>query len=286
MYTKKELIRTDRNGTKYFRSQEQCAACRGSGTIRENTRGNRKICKKCGGTGYIELESKEYTPEYAAVLEQRRAIRAIEKEEEQRQKKAEWVKEEKEKLLRKTGFNEEGFIWLFCGNTYENRDKIKELGGKYSPVLGWHIDHEIEGWKMQKVAAEEVLTITECSVGFDINKCVEIKKEIKGTQDNISYIGNPGDKIVVNAKFVKSIPLRNRRIPSFIPADKYLHIFEDTEDRKYVWITGCEAFTDKGSLSEGDSIVLSGTIKENCVHNGEPETRLIRCKLTKNVSAD
>ena len=286
MYTKKELVKTDRNGTKYFFCQEQCAACYGRGKIRDQAGSGTKKCKKCGGTGYIEFETKEYTPEYAAILEQRRAVHEAEKEKKQKQKKAEWVKEERTRLSRKSGFNEEGFIWLFCGNTYENRDKIKELGGKYSPVLGWHIDHEVEGWKMRKVAAEEVLTVTECSVGFDIRKCIEIKKEIKGAQDNISYIGNPGDKIVVSAKFVKSIPLRNKRVPSYIPADKYLHIFEDSEDRKYVWVTGCEAFTDKGSLSEGDSIVLSGTIKENCVHNGEPETRLIRCKLTKSVSAD
>lgn len=286
MYTKKELIKTDRNGTKYFRSQEQCAACRGSGRIRENTSADRKICKKCSGAGYIEFESKEYTPEYEAILEQRRAARAAEKEAEQKRRKAEWVKEERKRLLQKSGFDDEGFIWLFCGNTYENRDIIKELGGKYSPVLGWHIDHEIKGWKMRKVAAEEVLTVTECSVGFDIRKCIEIKKEIKGNQDKVSYVGDPGNKIEVNAKFVKSIPLRNKRVPSYIPANKYLHIFEDSENRKYIWVTGCEAFTDEGPLSEGDSIVLSGTIKENCVHNGDPETRLIRCKLTKSVSAD
>lgn len=66
-------LRTDKNGTKYY-ANYTCPRCGGAGG------GNQWIytgwtCYECGGTGErsTPVIEKEYTPEYAAKLEERRA---------------------------------------------------------------------------------------------------------------------------------------------------------------------------------------------------------------------
>lgn len=72
------LIRIDRNGTKYF-ADDTCKRCGGAGE-RSEWYYTGMTCYECGGTGrsapYIE---KEYTPEYAEALRERRAEREAKK---------------------------------------------------------------------------------------------------------------------------------------------------------------------------------------------------------------
>lgn len=72
------LIRIDRNGTKYW-ADDTCRRCGGAGE-RSEWYYTGMVCYECGGTGHStpRLE-KEYTPEYAAKLEGRRAEREARK---------------------------------------------------------------------------------------------------------------------------------------------------------------------------------------------------------------
>ena len=74
----RELIRIDRNGTKYWKTKPICNRCGGSGVWTNGL--SKGICYGCRGEGYkIERIVKEYTPEHEAKLEKRRIERANKK---------------------------------------------------------------------------------------------------------------------------------------------------------------------------------------------------------------
>lgn len=81
-----KVIRVDKNGTKYFVGIEACDRCGGAGQA-DKWYFTGKICYKCGGSGTQSAKWKEYTPEYEAKLEERRAKR-----------RAKWLEEHKEEL--------------------------------------------------------------------------------------------------------------------------------------------------------------------------------------------
>lgn len=101
------LIKTDRNGTKYYEGMITCDRCGGEGIYYIGVHNGRPlpshidqgICFKCRGLGKVEGKWKEYTPEYEAKLEARRAAKreaqqkAWEEEEAKRQAELEAKKE-------------------------------------------------------------------------------------------------------------------------------------------------------------------------------------------------
>lgn len=80
------VIRVDKNGTKYFTGFEACDRCGGLGYA-DKWYFTGKTCYKCGGSGKQPASWKEYTPEYEAKLEARRAKR-----------RAKWLENHKEEL--------------------------------------------------------------------------------------------------------------------------------------------------------------------------------------------
>lgn len=77
------LIRIDRNGTKYYEGDVPCSRCDGKGIYFIGVCNGHPVpspvdngvCFKCGGTGKEHSTWKEYTPEYEAKLEARRKAR-------------------------------------------------------------------------------------------------------------------------------------------------------------------------------------------------------------------
>ena len=72
---KRELNKTDKNGTKYWNARVMCDRCsNGSGVYTWGGTINGRpmyagTCFKCGGAGYVWETVKEYTPEYRAKLD-------------------------------------------------------------------------------------------------------------------------------------------------------------------------------------------------------------------------
>lgn len=105
------LIRTDRNGTKYYEGLIPCDRCDGKGIYYIGVcNGNlvpsyvdQGVCFKCHGRGKVAGKWKEYTPEYEAKLKARReakwakieAERAEERRIAEEKKEAERLAEEK-----------------------------------------------------------------------------------------------------------------------------------------------------------------------------------------------
>ena len=70
----RKLIKTDRNGTKYWQIVDTCPRCGGRGDYILGTL-NYGTCFQCGGNGRHEYIWKEYTPEHEAKLEAAREKR-------------------------------------------------------------------------------------------------------------------------------------------------------------------------------------------------------------------
>lgn len=91
------LIRTDKNGTKYFEGLIPCSRCNGEGVYIIGVNNGQPvlspvdggICFRCGGTKVERGKWKEYTPEYEAKLEARRRKAAEKRAAEIAQKEAE-----------------------------------------------------------------------------------------------------------------------------------------------------------------------------------------------------
>lgn len=103
-----ELIKVDKNGTRYFWGMVECPRCHGKGIYYIGTHNGKLVtsplndgrCFQCGGSGRIEKKWKEYTPEYEAKLIERRKKkaeqRAQELEEMNRAQEEQRAKEEAE----------------------------------------------------------------------------------------------------------------------------------------------------------------------------------------------
>lgn len=76
----RELIKTDKNGTKYFNELVRCDRCGGDGVYKWGAVINGRpqfvgTCFKCNGAGKVLETVKEYTPEYRAKLDEANAKR-------------------------------------------------------------------------------------------------------------------------------------------------------------------------------------------------------------------
>lgn len=115
-----ELIKIDRNGTKYYEGMITCDRCDGKGIYYIGVNNgqlvpswvDQGVCFKCGGEGKVLSKWKEYTPEYAEKLEAKRRAKAEAQAkayaEEQAQREAERkAKEEAERIERERAEAEE-----------------------------------------------------------------------------------------------------------------------------------------------------------------------------------
>lgn len=107
------LIRTDKNGTKYYEGLVECDRCSGKGIYYIGVHNGQPlpswvdqgVCFKCLGRGKVVGKWKEYTPEYEAKLEARRKAKREKWEQEHAEEiaKAEAerkAKEESERIAR------------------------------------------------------------------------------------------------------------------------------------------------------------------------------------------
>lgn len=274
----RKLIKVDKNGTKYWEVPAYCTRCGGSGYLPAYGHVDHGICFKCGGSGnpHTRIE-KEYTPEYAKKLEARRAKREEKRLEalkaEMPAKKAEWLERE--------GFNADGKTYVFLGNTYEIKDEIKALGGQFDRYLNWHIANPVDGYQFLEIDVEEV-TIESMYDGYvyDYDKWltadIETRRKTKWNQENIAdagYYGNVGDKINLDVTYVGYNSWENNY--GYYGGVTFLYTFE-MDGHTFIWKTSkfmCD------EINEGDTITISGTIKEHSEYNGIKQTVLTRCKV-------
>lgn len=159
-------VRTDRNGTKIYHDVN-CPRCMGHGQL-EKWQYTGRRCFECGGDGLRRkpLEVKVYTREYADKLEARRAAKAAAEAaanaanapaEDELRRRAE---EARSNVWQSEGFDRDGTGYLYTGDTYPLRPKIKEKGGRWCAFLrGWIAPVDLgpmQGVKIEQVNAADI----------------------------------------------------------------------------------------------------------------------------------
>lgn len=156
-------VRTDRNGTKIYHDYN-CPRCGGAGRSSKwcFTGGT---CWQCSGTGKRGNPAvvKEYTPEYAAKLDARRAKRDAERaaniptvSEEELLARAD---EARRNIWELEGFRRDGVGYMLTGNTYANKNAIRAAGGRWNGMLRAYIAPQqvaLDGVAVAEVRAQDI----------------------------------------------------------------------------------------------------------------------------------
>lgn len=276
---KRVYIRTDRNGTKYF-ADYTCKRCGGQGGLPQWTYTG-YTCYECGGTGIAAKPEifKEYTPEYEAKLEERRS-KAREKK---RLERIEQIKSELPEIYQKHGFNSEGKIFVVTGNTYEIREELKAAGAKwFSALRSWGFTEDTDKYPTIQISFDECYTV-DMETGY-VNWNYEtgnedlIKSKMPKAENSLesSFIGSIGDKLDQVVTFVRYFEYERDSYSGWGKEIARIYKFVDEHGNILIWNTGSWK-----TLQEGKQYNLKGKIKEHNTYNGENQTILTRCTITK-----
>ena len=165
-----------------------------------------------------------------------------------------------------------GYIWIFTGPTYENKDWFKEHDCRFTRWWGWGWSSEMEDPK------EEELTT-------DI-KMIKLPWEIVGVGDNLipdeklaaaldlvlyepgksEFVHQIGDKVTLNLVVIKNITLDGYYGIS------HMHIMEDEAENVWVWTTQAKDW------EVGSQHTVTGTIKDQKVYKNVKQNILTRCR--------
>lgn len=276
---KRVYIRTDRNGTKYF-ADYTCKRCGGQGGLPQWIYTG-YTCYECGGTGVAAKPEifKEYTPEYAAKLEERRS-KAREKK---RLERIEQIKNKLPEIYQDHGFSSEGKIYVVTGNTYEIREELKAAGAKwFSALRSWGFTEDTDKYPTVQISFDECYTVdmeTGCvNWNYETGNEDLIKSKMPKVENSLksSFIGSIGDKLDQVVTFVRYFEYERDSYSGWGKEIARIYKFVDEHGNILIWNTGSWK-----TLQEGKRYNLKGKIKEHNTYNGENQTILTRCTITK-----
>lgn len=276
---KRVYIRTDRNGTKYF-ADYTCKRCGGQGGLPQWIYTG-YTCYECGGTGVAAKPEifKEYTPEYAAKLEERRS-KAREKK---RLERIEQIKNKLPEIYQDHGFSSEGKIYVVTGNTYEIREELKAAGAKwFSALRSWGFTEDTDKYPTVQISFDECYTVdmeTGCvNWNYETGNEDLIKSKMPKVENSLesSFIGSIGDKLDQVVTFVRYFEYERDSYSGWGKEIARIYKFVDEHGNILIWNTGSWK-----TLQEGKRYNLKGKIKEHNTYNGKNQTILTRCTITK-----
>lgn len=166
---------------------------------------------------------------------------------------------------------ENGYITIFKGNTYEDKEYFKTNAARYNKLWGWYfistidlpndIPEDVEPIRLpwSLVGKEDGTLKTDREV-------TEAVETLVYDEDISEYQGEIGDKIEVFITVEKAIALDGYYGPST------MHIMRDDDGNCYVWTTAAR------SWEVGSEHLIAGTIKELKQYKGTKQTVLTRCR--------
>lgn len=188
------------------------------------------------------------------------------------QTKSEW--------LANNGFNAEGTTFCIVGgNTFAIKDKLKQLGYKFNPLLKWHSPLKTDipdGFQLVEVPFDAYYSFNDelgmaCPHNDAEDKLTELFYKAEG-RDLPEYYGSVGCRIYRKpAKFVSK--------RGFEGQFGWTNIYTFTiGNANLIWMT-TKALND--SFYVGQTIRLTGTIKKQEKYRGEKITYLSRCTVER-----
>ena len=174
----------------------------------------------------------------------------------------------------KNNFNENGFTYIICGdNTFVIKEELKEIGFRFSAELKWHINKEVsipDGYHLIQIHFDEVYEWNEtyCNAyPFAAAKAkIEDRMRIYDKPSLSTFIGQEGDRI----KELEVVFVSHRGFESRYGWTN-LYSFKRGEDI-LIWFTRKDL-----DLEEGQSVLLTGTVKKHDEYLGVKNTQLSRC---------
>lgn len=166
------------------------------------------------------------------------------------------------------GFSK-GYITIFKGNTYENKDYLKSIGCVYRKNWGWGLSSELElpsdlpeditpvrlDWN--KIGNEEGILYRDSIISNEVDKLVYDPGESE-------WVGNIGERLDLNLTIIKVTPVGDFDV---------LHIMEDADKNTYLWKTSTK------ELTVGETYHMRGTVKEHKLYHNNKQTVLTRCLM-------
>lgn len=268
-------VRTDKNGTKIYHDCT-CQRCGGLGAS-ESWKWTGMTCYECGGSGISRVRViKEYTPEYAAKLAEKREAR--------------WAKQQAELRAKADKLNDEllaeyfpegkmYFLALDDRAAWKVIDELREAGVK---VLGttnfWYFTSIPEQFPVVAVTPGEVLYTNDNGIKeFSWNLGKVINAKIRDMKPVSEWVGNVGEKVSGRAFYEHFAWYTTKSFKGYGEDTVYVHTFRTQAGNLLVWKTS------KGNLGveEGEWVEISGTVKEHSEYKGDKQTLLTRCKISQ-----
>ena len=166
---------------------------------------------------------------------------------------------------------ENGFITIFKGNTYEEKEYFKLNSARYSRWWGWYfistepIPEDLPD-DVEPIRLDWELVGNEDGSLKPENAVIAAVESLTYEPDVSEYQGEVGDKVDVIVTVEKAIQLDGFYGPST------LHSMRDYDGNCYVWTTAAR------SWEVGSEHHIAGTIKELKQYKGTKQTILTRCR--------
>ena len=286
----KILIRTDKNGTKYYHNRCTCFKCGGTGMIEVYRPINGGECFDCNGAGWVEFESKEYTPEYEEKLRVQAEKRAAKKLAKAREQAAELNAE----FYSRNGFNSEGKTYVVLGNTFDIKEELKAQGAKWDRISRhWHMPTQPEGREFLELTADDMYFPDAAGV-YDwrnqrlnpvegkenyTDTIYKAEQSLKAKESTSQHVGEIGEKLTVEVTYIHTSGWENDYGGYWSCNMTYLHTFKDEQGNVFIWKTGKCIEADYGT-----KFTLKGTVKDHSEYTGVKQTALTRCKLENSLA--
>lgn len=278
-YENYHIVSVDEDAKKAI-VEKQCDRCGGSG-VYIIPRAFQGTCFACGGAGVIRKRVKAYTPdEYEKYLASQ--TRAKERKEEQREAKIAQLMADSEANFR-IALEEAGYdvnlpqIFVVTGeNTYAVKDELKELGCKYKPEFGWYCTHTVDipvNYGMVGIPFDEV-----CQWN-PLTKKISIKENAKEIADAAKAEAMPKS----NSEYIGEIKQRLRDLHVMLTDCRTVESYYGISlvytfkmgDNVLTWF--CSGKGIDPDIEIGETVLLTGTVKDHKEYNGVKQTYLNRC---------
>ena len=262
------LVKVDKNGTKYY-ADNKCRKCGGTGYLHGYEHVDGARCWRCGATGKENTyQWKEYTPEYAAKLADRRRRKAIAQ-----------APEANKQFFKKNGFDESGRAWVVIGKAYDIKDALKAAGAKFDFSIGWHFDYADNGFNCFEISIADVGEKNDLELwcykhSSDIDEFIKTQQAKHAPKTASEYVGKIGDNIE-SALTLKDIFTYETHF-TYYGETNYIYKFSDENGNTLVWKTA--SFQE---VEIGNTYTIKGKVKEHSEYNGDKQTTLTRCKISK-----
>lgn len=175
------------------------------------------------------------------------------------------------------GFGEQGFIWIFKGDTYSALDWFRWAPTQYNEFFGWHLPSNIEMPNPLPAGIEPIKLMWEQVKDPNQEDEILSKAELKPIVESMLYdpgtsqwMGEVGDKLTIDVTC--------RHIAHFMSAygESTLYSFVDEDGNNYTWTTSTTP-----SIQEQLSYNITGKIKKLDTYKNQKVTVLTRVKVNK-----